>query len=200
MLNRHPGTALALTAFVLLFAASCARRSEGTAEPAAPAAAAPASAAAASSKPPIGLSGGAPSIDALLDQFLAALEQKDTQALERLRLTKEEYTQIVMPGTVTKGQPPLQTFEKANDVAWGLLNARSHYTLEAMISGYGGRHYVKRQLEFSESPPREYAWYIAYGGTRLTLWDEQGEAHELSTGWIADVDGSHKFIGFNRSD
>jgi len=149
--------------------------------------------------PPIKLSGGAPSVDVLLDEFLAAVEHKDLAALERLRLTKEEYTRIIVPGQVRKGQPPLQTFEKANDVFWGMMNTRSRYTIESLVNEHGGRHYVRRQLEFTE-PTREFAWYTAYGGVELTLWNDQGQDYELATGWIAEVDGSYKFIAFSRAD
>ncbi|MGH7786620.1 MAG: hypothetical protein ACRERC_07120 [Candidatus Binatia bacterium] len=149
--------------------------------------------------PPITLSGGAPSIDILLDEFLAAVERKDLAALERLRLTKEEYTRIIVPGQVKKGEPPLQTFEKANEVFWGMLNTRSRYTIESLVNEHGGRHYVRRQLQLTE-PVREFAWYTAYGGVDLTVWDEKGQDYELVTGWIAKVEGAHKFIAFSRAD
>jgi hypothetical protein len=147
--------------------------------------------------PPIQLSGGAPSVDKLLDEFLDGIERKDVAALHGLRLTKEEYTQIIVPGEVPKGEPPRQTFDKVNDVFWGMLNARSRYTLDAIVNKFGGRHYVKRQLEFTESPAKEWAWYTGHGEVRLWLWDEAGLQYELRTGWIAEVGGTYKFIGFN---
>jgi hypothetical protein len=154
----------------------------------------------AGAKPPITLTGGAPSIDTLLDEFLAAVEQKDKDALHRLRLTKAEYTEIIVPGEVPTGQPPRQTFEQVNDVFWGMLDTKSRYTADAIVNDFGGRHYVERQLELTYGNPREWAWYTGHGEVRLRLKDETGQPYELRTGWIAEVDGRFKFIGFNWDD
>jgi hypothetical protein len=35
---------------------------------------------------------------------------------------------------------------------------------------------------------------------RLTLYDAAGERSILKTGWVAEVDGRFKFIGFNWND
>src|SRR5512144_729635 len=53
---------------------------------------------------PIGIDGGAPSLDELLSEFLDAVERRDTEAMNRLRLTKDEYQRIIIPGTVPPGQ------------------------------------------------------------------------------------------------
>ena len=47
-------------------------------------------------KPPIGLSGGADSIDALIAQFLAAVKAGDSAALHRLRVTENEYDNPIL--------------------------------------------------------------------------------------------------------
>lgn len=149
--------------------------------------------------PPRSLSGGAPSLEALVDAFLAAIEKQDHQALHRLRLTKEEYTEIIVPGAVPKGQPPRQTFAEVNDVFWGILDTKSRYVADMLVATYGGRHYVDRRLELTRGV-REWAWFTGHGELRLTLSDAAGEKVQLRSGWIAEVGGRYKFIGFHSSD
>lgn len=150
-------------------------------------------------KPPIGFTGGADSIDALLDQFLAAIKAGDTAAAERLRVTKAEYCNIIVPGQVPKGESPRQTFEKTNDIYFGMMDTRSRYTLDALIKEFKDQEFVGRQLELSKGT-REFAWYSAYGQVVLTLTEADGNKRTLRTGWIAAVDGRYKFIAFSRND
>lgn len=147
-------------------------------------------------KPPAGLSGGAASIDALLDQFLAAVTAGDLEALNRLRVTDQEYGSIIVPGMVAKGEPPRATFEKVNSVFFGMLNTRSHYAAQALIDRFKGKTLTRRELSFTKGV-QDWAWYTARGDTFLVVTDEQGERYEFKTGWIAEVDGRFKFIGFN---
>jgi hypothetical protein len=189
-----------LTALLILTGGCSSGSDDVTAPAAGGAAAAAARVADAGARPPIALTGGAPSIDELLDEFLTAVEQRDKDALHRLRLTRAEYTEIIVPGEVPKGQPPRQTFEQVNDVFWGMLDTKSRYTADAIVNDFGGRHYVERTLELTYRNPREWAWYTGHGEVRLRLRDETGRPYELRTGWIAEVDGRFKFIGFNWDD
>lgn len=142
---------------------------------------------------------GAPSIDALLDEFLAALEKEDFTALHELRVTRQEYQDIIIPGTVQKGQPLRQVSEKPRDYFWGVLDTKSHYFAEDLMTKFGGRHYRDRQVRFT-APPREYATYSAYGQVRLTLEGDDRKVYDLRTGYIAEIDGRYKFIGFGWND
>ena len=150
-------------------------------------------------KPPFGLTGGAESQEALLDQFLAGLTSGDLAALNRLRVTAEEYGSIIVPGMVTKGQQPRTTFEKANAVFFGMLDSRSRYAAQALIDRFKGKKIVRREVSFTH-PTQEWAWYTARGDLFLVLFDDQGERYEMKSGWIAEVDGRFKFIGFNWKD
>ncbi|MBX3028483.1 hypothetical protein KF840_26615 [bacterium] len=147
-------------------------------------------------RPPFGFTGGAESTEALLDQFLAAITAGDLEALHRLRVTKEEYGAIIVPGMTPKGQPPRTTFEKVNTVFFGMLDSRSRYAAKALVDRFQGKRIVSRQVTFSK-PTQEWAWYTARGELRLVVVDDQGESYELKSGWIADVDGRYKFIAFN---
>lgn len=147
-------------------------------------------------KPPFGFTGGAASEAALVDQFLAGMLAGDLDALNRLRVTKEEYGSIIVPGMVEKGKPPRTTFEKVNAVFYGMMDSRSRYALQALVDRFKGKKIVRHEVSFTE-PPQEWAWYSAKGDTFIVLFDEAGERYEMKTGWIAEVDGRFKFIGFN---
>ena len=147
-------------------------------------------------KPPFGFTGGAESVDALLDQFLAAVTAGDLAALNTLRVTGEEYGNIIVPGEAPKGQQPRTTFKKVNDVFYGMLDSRSRYAAQALVDRFKGKRLVRRELRYTEGT-KEWLWYTGRGEVRLVLFDDQGQRYELNTGWIAEVDGRFKFIGFN---
>jgi hypothetical protein len=148
-----------------------------------------------SKPPPLQLSNAAPSIDVLVDQFLHALEGKDFAALERLRVTQTEYLVFILPGSVEPGKPPQQYPPTPSAYYWGTMNTKSIYTLRSILAGYGGRHYTRKQIRFAKGT-QEYAWYKAYKKLHLTLEDDQGQAVEIDTGSIAEVNGQFKFISF----
>jgi len=150
-------------------------------------------------RPPFGFTGGADSVQALLDAFLAALTTGDLEALHCLRVTKEEYGGIIVPGEAPKGQPPRTTYQKVNEVFFGMLDSRSRYAARALVDRFKGRRIVRRELTYTKGT-REWLWYTGRGEVRLVLFDETGERHELRTGWIAEVDGRCKFVGFNWDD
>jgi len=157
-------------------------------------------AAASGERPPIGFRAGAPSIDALIDQFLAAVERKDLESMHRLRVTKDEYLAIIVPGTVEKEQPPRQVSEEPSQFFWALNDRKSRYAAEAIVERFGGRRVTAHTLRFSRGTT-EYLWYTARGQVRLalTLADDPNVA-ELRTGTIAEVDGRYKFLAFQWND
>lgn len=150
--------------------------------------------------PPIRFADGAPSVDALMDQFLDALARQDEAALTRLRVSKAEYTRIIMPGQIKPGQQPAPADEKVCDFAWSLLNTKSMFFTHSLMKEFGGRASVRKNIRFTREP-LEYAWYRALGEVRLTVEDpEDKREYLLSSGWIAEVDGKYKFIGFEYDD
>jgi hypothetical protein len=149
---------------------------------------------------PIALTDGAPSVDALMDRFLDALARQDERALTNLRVNKAEYTRIIMPGQIQKGQSPPPADEKVCDFAWSLLDTKSRYFSQSLMKEFGGRTSVRKAVRFTQ-PSREYAWYRALGEVRMTIEDpEDKRQYQLASGWVAEVDGSYKFIGFNHDD
>jgi hypothetical protein len=140
------------------------------------------------------LQDGAPSIDVLLQRVLAALAANDVRALHRLRVTEQEYRKFVLPGAVEKGQQPQAMDEQSSQFAWDLLNTKSLYAGQAIVTNFGGRHYTLKDVQYAKGQ-RHYAWYDTWNTTVLTLEDDAGEIRELTLGSIADVDGQFKFVG-----
>ena len=139
---------------------------------------------------------GAPSVDALLDELLAALAAKDEHGLHRLRVTETEYRQIIIPGTVKEGEPPRKVDATPSEFFWRMLDQKSQDVGRVLIQRFGGRHYTRKELTYTKGV-RKFAWYTALGEVRLRIENEDGDDDVLRTGSIAEVNGRYKFIGFN---
>jgi hypothetical protein len=137
----------------------------------------------------------APSVDVLMNEFVQALTKKDKDALNKLRVTKAEYVDLIVPGTVPVGQPPRLVSEQPKEYYWSLIETKSSYYADNLIGLFGGRAYRGRQLKFSR-PTQEYAWYTAVGQVRLDLDGDDDRTYHLRTGWLAEVDGKYKFISY----
>ena len=86
------------------------------------------------------LSGGESSIDGLLDKFRQALETKDKQLLRQLRVTRQEYLDIIMPGSVDENQPRATYNDTARNYFWGILNGKSIYVEANLLYDFGESH------------------------------------------------------------
>lgn len=142
------------------------------------------------------LTNGAPSVDVLLDEFVAAVSAKDEAGLHRLRLTEAEYRDIIIPGTVKEGEPLRKVDATPSEFFWRMLNQKSEDVGHVIIERFGGQHYKRKDVTFTKGV-RTFALYKAIGEVRLNLEDEQGVEKVLPTGTIAEVNGRFKFIGYN---
>ena len=148
--------------------------------------------------PPPRLQNAAPSIDALIERFLTALEKKDEAALRHLRINEAEYRQIILPGSVPPGTPRRHYREDVTEYFWGTMNGKSAGYEKYLIDEVGGRGYTKVKSVSYHKGETRYAGYTAYKQLRLVVEDAAGEEHEIRTGSIADLDGQYKFISFIR--
>jgi hypothetical protein len=140
--------------------------------------------------------GSARSADELVSRLLDALATRDEVALHRLRVTRDEYLNVIVPQTVEPGRPPRQVSERPKEFFWEVLDLKSRLYASRLLQDFGGRRYIHHDLRFSR-PTRQYAGYDAYGEVRLALADEDGAERELRAGWIAAVGERFKFLGFN---
>jgi len=143
------------------------------------------------------VSRGAPSLEALVDQMLRALANKDAEALRRLRVSKKEYLDVILRGHVEPGEPPRELSAVWRQYAWDYLNDRSTLHEQRLLADYGGRKLTVRKMEF-ERGQKSYAGYRAYRQLRLTVADPDGAERELRTGSIAQIGQTYKFISFIR--
>lgn len=136
-----------------------------------------------------------PSIDALVDDLIAAISAKDKKTMKELRVSEREYLDIIVPGSVPVGQPPRRNSDKVRTYMWQLLNEKSNGYRDVFFKRFDGHQFKRTQLTFTEGT-RDYGWYKAYGEVRAKMVDEKGTIWFLETGWIAEVDGKFKFIGY----
>ena len=141
------------------------------------------------------LSNAAASIDELVGRFLRAVESGDEHAVEVLRVTEDEYRQIILPGSVEPGEPPQKFRDQESEYFWGVMNGKSLYSRANMMHGYGGKKFQLKKIGFKKGT-RKWAGYIAYEKLVLTLETEDGQEVLLPTGSIAEVGGRYKFVSF----
>jgi len=144
------------------------------------------------------LSGGESSIDSLLDKFRQALETKDKQLLRQLRVTRQEYLDIIMPGSVDENQPRATYNETARNYFWGILNGKSIYVESNLLYDFGGKPLKVTSVEYRRGIKR-YRDYTAYKQLMLTIDDGSGNPPEqMKIGSIAEINGEYKFISYVR--
>jgi hypothetical protein len=143
------------------------------------------------------LQNSAPSIEVLVERFLAAIAAQDRQALHHLRVTEAEYLETILPGNVPKGQALRDWPADVKRFYWNLLNDKSAVYEAHLLTVFGGRRYRAKSMAYDKGT-QEYATYNAYKQLRLELEDSEGTSMRLATGSIAEVNGKFKFISFVR--
>lgn len=143
---------------------------------------------------------GAPSVESLLDEFVAALAARDEAKMHSLRVTEAEYRDVIIPGSATVGQQ-LQgpVSDKKFQYFWGMLNTKSRDVGVVIMHDFGGRPWQRARHWFTQ-PPRQFSGYEALGEVRIAVTDGSGTTGTVRTGWIANVDGRYKFVGFEYDD
>src|SRR5262245_54239763 len=71
------------------------------------------------------LTDASPSIDALIVRLLEALTKRDAQALNRLRVTEQEYRKFVLPGSSEPGSPATAYDDASSKFAWQMLDTKN---------------------------------------------------------------------------
>src|SRR5262245_61201077 len=80
---------------------------------------------------------GAPSIDKLIDEFVAAINDRDKTKLRDLRVSQDEYVGLILPGSVDPGERRPQYNQEEAEYLWGMLNGKSIYVEANLIASYG---------------------------------------------------------------
>ena len=138
------------------------------------------------------LEGGTHSLDALAGRYLIALEQRDTAALQSLRVTTGEFAFLYFPESIFM-QPP---YELDPDVLWMQLDAASRTGMRRALQEYGGRPAGYLGVECRPAD--------VHGATRIHGCDVQRLAapgdtvRERLFGPILERDGRFKFLSLQN--
>jgi len=150
-------------------------------------------------KPPMQLSGGASSIDELGASMLGALATSDKDALHALRLTRDEYIEIIVPGFVPVGSPPRNVDAKTSEFYWNLMDTKAKYYVDALVKKYGNKKYESFEWELSKGT-YEHPWYRDHSQLRIKAHDSDQVLHYLAAGSVAEVDGKYKLHTYEYDD
>lgn len=143
---------------------------------------------------PSGLIGGAPSRDALVRDFVAALAAGDTEALGRLTLSRAEFAYIYYPETrdaqVPNGLPPT--------LRWDLMTLNSEKGIARALDRLGRKPIRLDALDCPAAAVASGAIRQHDGCTvRLTVADSSTFAGRLF-GSIVEHRGRFKFAGYSN--
>jgi hypothetical protein len=97
------------------------------------------------------LEGAATSRDALVHEFVSALEHNDTTALIRLHVTRAEWAWLVYPFSV-QAHPP---YHQPPEIAWMLATAASTKGLTRLMKRRAGRSLDVVGYRCNKQPSRE---------------------------------------------
>lgn len=138
------------------------------------------------------LTGGAPSRDALIRQFVRALERHDTAGLATLALTRQEFAWIYYP-TSPQGLPP---YDLSPDLMWFMLVENSRKGLAHALMERGGRALGFAGYLCDPLPSREGANTV-WGPCVIRRVQAPGDTTaERLFGLIIERGGRFKLVGF----
>lgn len=148
-----------------------------------------------------------PSIDVIGQKVLAAVQKNDYKELDVMRITEQEFRELIFPG-LPIGK--IEQWQKNFDFVWGDVNTKSKYGLQLVLGRYGGKKfsYVKTifkrgvmQYETQSSVPFRKQSYKAHESSRIIVKDENGTETELKLfGAIIEYRGKYKIMSFNVYD
>lgn len=149
------------------------------------------------------IDGGFATVDEVVDRFITALEANDKDALLALLISPDLYRDVLMPGTVEPGQPPRNWSEKSRQYFTDNFFYKSSLYADVLLKDWGGRKLTKKQVRFTR-PAKQYAWYKALGELRIDVDavppPEDGIEPVIRTGFLVEIGGRYKFIGFLYDD
>jgi len=145
----------------------------------------------------VGLRDGARSVDELMQDLVLAIRENDADALRRLRVSEEEYRQVILPGSVAPSEPPQRYAVDFENYLWGALDAKNRHSERDLLMQWGGRTLSVEKASFGKGV-RTYRGYTAHSRLDLTLRDDHGAEVRFAMGSIAEVGNRYKFISFIR--
>jgi hypothetical protein len=145
----------------------------------------------------VGLDDGARSVDELLQDFVVAVHENNSEELRRLRVTEQEYRKVILPGSVAPGEEPRKFNSDLEDYLWGSLDVKNRHGEHDLLEQWGGRAFVVEKASFQRGV-RPYRGYTAHSRLLLTVRDDHGAQVDFQMGSVAQVGDRYKFISFIR--
>lgn len=113
---------------------------------------------------PVELESGQPSIRALAELALQAIEARDLEALNSLRVTEQEYKKVFFP-EFPEAQPG---HNLSSDFQWFHLNMKSLKGLKDAIEEYGGQSFELMDIVVTQGT-QEYKSFKAHKKVELKV-------------------------------
>lgn len=121
-----------------------------------------------------------------------ALNNRDIEQLNRLRVQREEYLDRIWPA-FPASQPPSNF---PGDFAWSNLNKKCNIGMKKWIARYGGQNLKFIAIRF-DRPTETYEGFQLLRGTVLMLKNAAGEKGELKIlGSVVEKDNRYKLLSY----
>ena len=121
-----------------------------------------------------------------------ALNRKDIQQLDRLRVQREEYLRWIWPA-FPASRPPSNF---PGDFAWSNLNKKCNIGMKKWIARYGGHNMKFVDIRFDRQP-ETYEGFQLLRGTVLTLQNAAGEKQEVEIlGSVVVTNDRYKLLSY----
>jgi hypothetical protein len=141
---------------------------------------------------PSGLSGGAPSLETLVDRYLRGLEAGDGEGIARMALDRAEFAYLYFPHTQYVEGP----YELSPAFVWYQLGNRSSRGLTRALRLYEGETLHDVGVDCPEGRESFGDGWIHHGCAVLGELPTGEEVREVLFGSILELDGHFKFVGF----
>ncbi len=121
-----------------------------------------------------------------------ALNRKDIEQLNRLRVQREAYLAWIWPA-FPASRPPSNF---SGEFSWSNLNKKCNIGMRKWIARYGGRDLMFVSIHF-DRPKETYDGFQILRGTILTLQSAAGEKEELGIlGSVIAKDNRYKLLSY----
>ena len=121
-----------------------------------------------------------------------ALNRKDIEALDRLRVQRDAYLDWIWPA-FPASRPP-KNFP--GDFAWSNLNKKCNIGMKRWVARYGGQELTFVSIRFDRAMER-YEGFQLLRGTVLTLQNSKGDTAELEIlGSVVVKDNRYKLLSY----
>jgi hypothetical protein len=137
------------------------------------------------------LSGGAPSRDALVREFVRALERSDTAALRRLAVDRNEFAFLYYP-TAPQGLPP---YDLTPELLWFMLQAGTDKGVGRALASHGGRPLTFQAYRCDTIPSRQ-GENTLWGPCTVSFRRDGVATEERLFGLIMERGGRYKFVSY----